>query len=79
MNMAPCASPIMHLYNIVAILNMSERSEDAERVTERVLKHNEKFNVPIQTEREEAEVFEDAKPQNLADESEIKRKKEGLE
>lgn len=56
---------------------MSDRKE--EDVTHRVLRHNEKFNVPMQTEKEEAEVFEDAKRQNLANEKEIKRKKEGLD
>jgi hypothetical protein len=54
-------------------------SEDQDKLTERVLKHNEKFNVPIQTEKEEAEVFENAEPEHLADKEEIKRKKEGLE
>jgi hypothetical protein len=42
---------------------------------ERVIKHNEKFNVPIQTEKEEAETFENAEVQHLADENEIMRKK----
>lgn len=42
---------------------------------ERVIKYNEKFNVPIQTEKEEAETFENAKVQHLADENEIMRKK----
>ena len=58
---------------------MSERPVDSDNVTECVLKHNEKLNVPIQTEKEEAEVFENAKLQHLADEKEIKRKREGLE
>ena len=47
--------------------------------TERVVEHNEKFNVPLQTEKEEAEVLENAKPENIADDQEIRRKKEGLE
>lgn len=42
---------------------------------ERVIKYNEKFNVPIQTEKEEAETFENAEVQHLADENEIMRKK----
>jgi hypothetical protein len=45
---------------------------------ERVVKHNDKFNVPVQTEEEESEVFEDASPENKADEQEIRRKKEGF-
>lgn len=70
----------MYLYDNAAFLSMSEQPpDDSENVTERVLKHNEKFNVPIQTEKEEAEVFEDTEPQHLADENEIRRKKEGLE
>jgi hypothetical protein len=46
---------------------------------ERVAEHNEKFNVPLQTEKEEADVFENAKEENIADNEEIRRKKEGLE
>ena len=37
-----------------------------------------KFNVPVQTEEEEAEVFENATAENKADGQEIRRKKEGL-
>ena len=48
---------------------------DSKKRAERVIKYNEKFNVPIQTEREEAETFENAEVQNLADENEIMRKK----
>jgi hypothetical protein len=47
--------------------------------TERVVEHYENFNVPLQTEKEEAEVFEDAKPENIADDQELRRKKEGLD
>jgi len=36
-----------------------------------------KFNVPVQTEREEAEGFENTSPENMANEQEIRRKKEG--
>lgn len=59
---------------------MSHRSEDsAENSAERVVRHNEKFNVPLQTEREEAETFENATIEDLADNTEIRRKKEGAE
>lgn len=53
--------------------------DDPVKSAERVVKHNEKFNVPVQTEKEEAETFEDAGVENLADEREIRRKKEGLD
>ena len=33
---------------------------DPKKSAERVVEHNEKFNVPVQTEEEEAEVFENA-------------------
>jgi hypothetical protein len=51
-----------------------ENNDTKERV-ERIVKYNEKFNVPIQTEKEEAETFENAEVQHLADEDEIMRKK----
>ena len=58
---------------------MSDKPNDnPKKSTERVVEHNEKFNVPIQTEKEEAEVFENAEPENLADDGAIRRKKEGL-
>ena len=58
---------------------MSEKPNDNPKKTaERVVEHNEKFNVPVQTEKEEAQVFENASPGNLANEQDIRRKKEGL-
>ena len=58
---------------------MSDKPDDNPRKsTERVVEQNEKFNVPLQTEKEEAEVFENAKPENIADDHEVRRKKEGL-
>lgn len=53
--------------------------DDPVKSAERVVKHNEKFNVPVQTEKEEAETFENAEVENLADSREIRRKKEGLD
>ena len=41
----------------------------------RVVKYNEKFNVPEQTEKEEAETHENFPVEHLADEEEIKRRK----
>jgi hypothetical protein len=59
---------------------MSDKpNDDPKKSAERVVEHNKKFNVPVQTEEEEAEVFENASPQNIANEQEIRRKKEGLD
>jgi hypothetical protein len=52
---------------------MSIENEDT--AAKRVVKKNEKFNVPDQTEEEEAETHEDATVENLADNNEIKRRK----
>ena len=54
-------------------------NDDPKKSAERVVEHNEKFNVPVQTEKEEAQFFENASPENRADEQEIRRKKEGLD
>ena len=51
---------------------------DPKKSAERVVDHNEKFNVPVQTEEEEAEVFENAIPENKVDRKEIRRRKEGF-
>jgi hypothetical protein len=53
--------------------------DDPKKSAERVVEHNEKFNVPVQTEKEEAQVFENASPENRADEQEIRRKKKGID
>ncbi|HYX56381.1 MAG TPA: hypothetical protein VE818_09505 [Nitrososphaeraceae archaeon] len=53
-------------------------SEEDTTKAQRVVKYNEKFNVPEQTEEEEAETHENAEVENLADDSKIKRKKSGL-
>ena len=59
---------------------MSDKpDEDPKKSARRVVEHNEKFNVPVQTEEEEAEVFENASQEKTADEQEIRRKKEGLD
>ena len=51
---------------------------DPKKSAERVVDHNEKFNVPVQTEEEEAEVFENAISENKVDVKEIRRRKEGF-
>jgi hypothetical protein len=51
-------------------------SETPKESADRVVKHNGKFNVPIQTEEEEAEVLEDAPVEHLATDEDIRRKKE---
>jgi hypothetical protein len=58
---------------------VSDKPDDnPKKSAERVVDHNEKFNVPVQTEKEEAEVFENVSAEKAADEQEIRRKKEGL-
>ena len=42
---------------------------------QRTVKYNEKFNVPEQTEKEEAETHENAEVEHLADEKAIERRK----
>jgi hypothetical protein len=39
-------------------------NDDATKYAERVVEHNEKFIVPVQTEKEEAQVFENASSEN---------------
>ena len=59
---------------------MSDKpNDDPKKSAERVVEHNEKFNVPVQTEKEEAPVVENAPQENIANENEIRRRKEGLE
>ncbi|MEO9321761.1 MAG: hypothetical protein ABI361_13930 [Nitrososphaera sp.] len=53
--------------------------DDPKRSAARVVEHQEKFNVPVQTEQEEAETQEDATVEHYADPLEVKRKKEGLD
>jgi hypothetical protein len=60
--------------------NKSSLSSSEEKSTkaQRVVKYNEKFNVPEQIEEEEAKTHENAEVEQLADNSEIKRRKSGL-
>jgi hypothetical protein len=58
-------------------MRMSDRPDDnPAKSSERVVKYNEKFNVPVQTEKEEAETFENAEVENLANDKEIQNKKQ---
>ena len=52
-------------------------NKDDETAAERVVKYNEKCNVPYQTEKEEAETTENTEVEHLAHESAIERKKRG--
>ncbi len=46
---------------------MSDKpNDDPKKSAERVVEHNEKFNVPVQTEKEEAQVFENASAENYS-------------
>jgi hypothetical protein len=56
---------------------MSDKPYDnPEKSAHRVIKHNEKFNVPVQTEEEEAETHENAEVEHLADDNEIQQRKQ---
>ena len=55
--------------------NDKSSSDSEEARAQRVIKYNEKFNVPEQTEKEEAETHENAEVGHIADEREIKRRK----
>ena len=58
------------------ISGMSDEPYDnPEKSAHRVVKHNEKFNVPLQTEEEEAEIHENGQVEHLADDKEIRRRK----
>jgi hypothetical protein len=39
-------------------------NDDPKKSAERVVEHNEKFIVPVQTEKKEAQVFENASSEN---------------
>jgi hypothetical protein len=51
------------------------KDNNRETAAKRVVKYNEKFNVPEQTEKEEAETHGNFPVEHLADEEEIKRRK----
>jgi hypothetical protein len=53
----------------------NNKSDDAAARAERAVKYNERFNVPEQTEKEEAETHGNAQAEHLADDREIQRRK----
>jgi hypothetical protein len=55
--------------------NNNNSYSSAEVRARRAVKYNEKFNIPEQTEKEEAETHENAEVEHLADEKEIERRK----
>jgi hypothetical protein len=55
--------------------NNNNKSDDPEARAERAVKYNERFNVPEQTEKEEAETHGNAQVEHLADDREIQRRK----
>ena len=55
--------------------NNNNKSDDAAARAERAVKYNERFNVPEQTEEEEAETHGNAQAEHLADDREIQRRK----
>jgi hypothetical protein len=54
-------------------VNMSTNNEDT--AARRVVRKNEKFNVPDQSEKEEAETHENASVENLVDNKETEKRK----
>ena len=52
-----------------------DKPDDAAARAERAVKYNEKFNVPEQTEKEEAETHGNTEVEHLADNREIERRK----
>jgi len=58
----------------VAISIVKRHMNENPSKAEKVVRYNEKFNVPEQTEQEEAETFENAKPENLAERSTSSRR-----
>lgn len=63
----------------VSLEQFYEQSRAKDNKPEDVVKYNEKFNVPYQTEEEEAETHSDKVRENLADKGEIEKRKEGDE
>ena len=55
--------------------DIDDKSDDASARAERAVKFNEKFNVPEQTEKEEAETHGNAEVEHLAQNREIDRRK----
>jgi hypothetical protein len=56
-------------------LDDRDNSGDAAARAKRAVQYNERFNVPEQTEKEEAESHGNIDAENLADDKEIERRK----
>ena len=56
----------------------NDKPDDTEVRAKRSVKYNERFNVPEQTEKEEAESHGKIEAENLADDKEIERRKKHL-
>jgi hypothetical protein len=56
-------------------LDDRENNGDAAARAKRAVQYNERFNVPEQTEKEEAESHGNMEVENLADDKEIERRK----
>ena len=54
----------------------NENNDDAAVRAKKAVQFNERFNVPEQTEKEEAESHGEAEAENLADDKEIAKRKE---
>jgi hypothetical protein len=52
-----------------------DNNADAAARAKRAIQYNERFNVPEQTEKEEAESHGNVEAENLADDKEIERRK----
>jgi hypothetical protein len=52
-----------------------DNNPDAAARAKRAIQYNERFNVPEQTEKEEAESHGNVEAENLADDKEIERRK----
>jgi hypothetical protein len=53
----------------------NDKPDDTEVRAQRAVKYNERFNVPEQTEKEEAETHGNKEVEHLADDREIERRK----
>lgn len=71
--------PISSIKLLISMHMSNSPDDDSSESAERVVGHNDKFNVPVRTEKEEAETFENAEAEDLANEEEIRQKKQGMQ
>ncbi|HYY50960.1 MAG TPA: hypothetical protein VE643_08815 [Nitrososphaeraceae archaeon] len=57
-------------------MSSNENNDDASVRARKAVRLNERFNVPEQTEKEEAESHGNSQPENLADDKKIAKRKE---